>query len=136
MIPYQTNKNIISGTSYAEMKKIVNRLFKNIEKKTKRKPYILSAYFKKQKIFFDYFWIHLFEKNHKERVKRLRYFEAALYLIRHSRNHPTIEKRETNKKQIFYRFAGLTKNKELFYVQIKENKKTGSKYFMSCFADK
>ena len=40
------------------------------------------------------------------------------------------------KLEILHRFAGLTKNRELFYVQIKEDKRSGRKYFMSCFPEK
>lgn len=35
---------------------------------------------------------------------------------------------------MIYRFAELTAEKELFYVQIKEDKKK-HKYFMSCFTE-
>jgi len=36
---------------------------------------------------------------------------------------------------MLHRFAGLTKEKELFYVQVKKEKKSGKKYFMSCFPE-
>lgn len=101
------------------------------KKQTKRRPYIRSAYFKKEKVFFDFFREHLFQKSPKERMARLRYFEAAIELIRDSRNKPAIRE-NPNKKETLYRFAGLTVEKELFFVQIKQDKK-GNKYFMSCF---
>lgn len=42
-----------------------------------------------------------------------------------------------NKKtEALHRFAGLTKDKELFYVQIKEDLRTDRKYFMSVFPAK
>ena len=101
MIPYQTKSNKLAGTDYKEVYKNAMFIFRKIESATKRKPYVRSAYFrenkKKQKIFFDYFWVHLSQKGPKERVKRLQYF------------------------------------KELFYAQVKENKKTKQKYLMSCF---
>ena len=133
IIPYQTKVRKLSGNRYGEIKKQVMFLFNNIKKRTKRKPYIRSAYFDKQKIFFDYFWPHLSQKNPKERVRRLRYFEASLEVIRKSRNNPVSEENPHKKNEILHRFAGLTKDKELFFVQIKENKKSGRKYFMSCF---
>ncbi|MEF3692337.1 MAG: hypothetical protein V3574_04775 [Candidatus Moraniibacteriota bacterium] len=105
------------------------RLYNEIEKKTKRKTYLRSAYFKKEKVFFDYFKKHIFQKSPRERMKRLKYFKAAIELIKYSKNKPIIKE---NGKEVFYRFAGMTKERELFYVQIKENKK-GEKYFMSCF---
>lgn len=136
MIPYQTKANKLSGKKYGEIRKQAMILFNRIENKTKRKPYIKSSYFNKQKIFFDYFWKHLFQKNPKERIERLRYFGAALEVIRKSRNHPVSLDNPHKKGEILHRFAGLTKNRELFYVQIKENKRNGNKYFMSCFPEK
>jgi len=107
-------------------------VYDEIKKKTKRRPYIRSAYFKKEKVFLDYFREHLFQKLPKERTRRLKYFKAACELIRDSRLGP-IEKTELfEKKEVLYRFAGLTAEKEMFFVQIKENKKK-KKYFMSCF---
>ena len=108
-------------------------IFKEIERKTKRRPYVRSAYFNKQKVFFDYFWLHLFQKSPKQRFKRLKYFKASLELIKYSRNAPSIKSNPNKKDEILYRFAGLTREKELFYVQIKEDKKSDRKYFMSCF---
>ena len=88
-------------------------MLNKIKKQTKRRPYVRSTYFNKQKIFFDFFWKHLFQKNPK--------------------NHPLSEENPHKKSEILHRFAGLTKDKELFYVQIKENKRNNKKYFMSCF---
>lgn len=138
MIPYQTKTKKIPGTSLSEVRKHVNFLLNQIEKKTKRKPYILAAYFKnkskKEKIFFDFFEKHLRQKGPKERFERLKYFEAAIEVVKNSRNKPGIRTNPNNKNEIFYRFAGLTKNKELFFVQIKENVRSKNKYFMSCFS--
>ena len=104
-----------------------------IKKKTKRRPYIRSAYFRKEKIFFDYFREHLFQKLPKERMRRLKYFRAACELVKDSHLGP-VEKTELfEKKEILYRFSGLTAEKEVFFVQIKEDKRKKRKYFMSCF---
>ncbi len=115
MIPYSTKMKKLPGSNYAEVKKEALILFNQIKKKTKRRPYIRSVYFNKQKVFFDYFWMHLFQKGPVERVRRLRYFGAALEVIEKSRNHPTSEENPHKKGEILHRFAGLTKNKELFY---------------------
>lgn len=136
IILYQTKVKKLSGTSYSEVKKEALFLFNEIKRKTKRRPYIRSAYFNKQKIFFDYFWKHLFQKNPKERMRRLKYFRVAIHLIKNSRNYPISEENPHKKGEILHRFAGLTQEKELFFVQIKEEKKTGKKYFMSCFMGK
>ncbi|KKP79665.1 MAG: hypothetical protein A2271_03170 [Candidatus Moranbacteria bacterium RIFOXYA12_FULL_35_19] len=133
MIPYQTKSKKISGTSYGEVMHGAMAVFDEIKKKTKRRPYIRSAYFKKEKIFLDYFREHLFQKSVKDRMQRLKYFKATCELIKYSKTGP-IEKTELfEKKEILYRFAGLTMEKELFYVQIKEDKKRKRKYLMSCF---
>ena len=53
-------------------------VYSEIEKRTKRKPYVRSAYFSKQKIFFDYFWLHLRQKPFAERARRLKFFAEFL----------------------------------------------------------
>jgi hypothetical protein len=132
IVPYQTKSKKIPGTGYGEVMRNAFTVFDEIKKKSKRRPYIKSAYFKKEKVFFDYFREHLFQKLPKERMRRLKYFRAACELVRDSRTGP-IEKTESfERKEILYRFAGKTSEKELFYVQIKEDKKK-RKYFMSCF---
>ena len=133
IIPYQTKIKKLPGTNYAEVRKRAAASFDQIKKKTKRKPYIRSAYFKKKKIFFDYFWILLRQKRPKERFKSLKYFECSIDLIKNSRNKPFVEVNRNKKTEILYRFVGLTKGKELFYTQIKENRRSKRKYFMSCF---
>jgi len=137
MIPYQAKSNKLAGSNYKEVRESAMFVFHKIASKTKRKPYVRSAYFrenkKKQKIFFDYFWEHLFQKNPKERMKRLKYFQAALEVIAESRNHPIAEKNHYKKNETLYRFSGLTRDKSLFFVQIKKDEKTGKRYLMSCF---
>ena len=136
MIPYLTNTKKLPGTNYAAVRKHVIIIFNQIKRRGKRRPYVRSDYFHKQKIFFDYFWQHLLQKSPKERTKRLKYFAAAIEVIKKSRNHPTSEENPHKKGEMLHRFAGLTQERELFYVQIKENKRSGGKYFMSCFPEK
>lgn len=137
MTPYQTKSNKLTGTNLKEVKKNAMALYKEIASKTKRRPYVRSAYFKegrkKQKIFFDYFWQHLRQKNQRDQMRRLKYFKAAIEVIKYSRNHPKSEDNPHKAGEILHRFAGLTKDKEIFFVQIKEDKKTSKKYLMSCF---
>lgn len=136
MIPYQTKSNKLPGTSLKEVRKNALIVHKKISKSTRGKDYMRSAYFrkqKKQKIFMDYFWKHLYQKSPKERFKRLKYFNAAIDLIKNSRNKPVSKPNPNRKSEVLHRFAGLTKDKELFFVQIKEDKKDGKRYFMSCF---
>jgi len=133
MIPYKTSIDKIRATRNKEVWKKAQIFWSAIKRKTKRKPYIRSAYFKKQKIFFDFFWIHLTQKNPRQRRIRLQYFPCAVELLKNS-NNPPVSKINPNKStEVLHRFAGLTRNKELFFVQIKENIKTDKKYLMSIF---
>jgi len=53
-------------------------------------------------------------------IKRIA--EIVVELIHESRNAPTIRE-NPNKKETLYRFAGLIAEKELFFVQVKEERK-------------
>lgn len=132
MNPYKTKSKKVIGTSYGEIMRNAFVIFDEIKKKTKRRPYIRSAYFRKEKVFLDYFREHLFQKLPKERTRRLRYFKAACELIKDSKIDPVEKIESSEKKEVLYRFAGLTQDNDLFYVQIKEDKRK-RKYFMSCF---
>lgn len=133
MIPHHTKSPKIHGTGYQEIHKYAFISFKRIKARTKRRPYVKSAYFGNQKIFFDYFWKHLMQKSWKMRAQRLKYFDCAVELIRKSRQHPVSKENPNKPTEILHRFAGITKDKDLFIVQIKEDKKTDKKYFMSAF---
>jgi len=56
-------------------------------------------------------------------------------LIEKSRNKPESLTNPNKKSELMHRFAGMTKDKQLFYVQVKENKK-GQKQLMSIFPGK
>ena len=118
--------------SYGEVMGGAFAIYDKIKKRTKRRPYVRSAYFRREKVFLDYFREHLFQKSPRERTKRLRYFGAAIELVQHSKNDPTVKPNPNKPGELLYRFAGLTKEKELFYVQIKEDKRK-RKYLMSCY---
>lgn len=133
MNPYQTKVKKIGATRYKEIWMKVQIYWSEIKSKTKRKPYIRSVYFDKQKIFFDFFWIHLSQRSPKQRRKRLQFFPCALDLIKNSRQAPTSKINPNKKTEILHRFAGLTPAKELFFVQVKENIKTDRRYLMSIF---
>lgn len=134
MIPYQTRSKRIAGTSYAEVNQTAKQVLKELRRQTKRKPYIRSAYFDKDKIFLDYFMPHLKQRSWKQRTSRLSYLKCAMELIKYSRQKPTVKVNPNKKTELLYRFAGLTKDKEIFYVQIKEVKRNGNKYFMSTYS--
>jgi len=132
MQPYKTKAKKLAGTNYRELRNNALILYVGIKKRTKRRPYIRSAYWQKEKIFFDYFWDHLFQKAPKERFQRLKYFAASIELIEKSRNKPVSKLNPNKSEEMLHRFAGLTHEGDLFFTQIKEDKKR-RKYFMSCF---
>lgn len=124
----------LSGTDFREVHGQALGFYKKLKKKTKRRSYIRSAYFNKEKVFLDVFWQHLFEKpNWRDRARRLKYYPAAIELIQKSKLEPTSKENPNNRSEILHRFAGATKDKDLFFVQIKEDKKTDQKYLISVF---
>ena len=131
---FKTKAAKLSGTNFSEVNGKAKDIYNQIRRKTKRRPYIRSLYFKKDKIFLEFFWQHLFEKqNWRDRTRRLKYFPCAIELIRNNSYDP-ISKENPNKRiEILHRFAGMTKNNDLFFVQIKENKKSGQKWLVSVF---
>jgi len=131
---YQTKAKKLEGTDFHEVRKKAFDIYKQITSRSKRRPYIRSAYFKKDKIFLALFWQHLWDKQKwQDRMRRLQFFEAGIELIRHSRFEPSSKENPNKSGEILHRFAGSTKEKELFFVQIKEDKKTGQKYLISIF---
>lgn len=132
---YSTKIGHLPGTNYQEIVKRAYRIYQIIKAKSKRKPYIRSAYFYKAKIFLNLFWPHLFERNLRDRVRRLKYFPCALELIQRSRFEPTSKQNPNHSSEILHRFAGIAPNGLRFFVQIKEDKQTRQKWLMSVFPD-
>lgn len=133
LIPYQTHCDPLPGTAASEVFPRARALLRAIGRRTKRQPYIRSAYFRKDKIFFTHFWRHLTEKPFPEQIRRLKFLPCALELLAHSRNEPLTRESAEEVGILLHRFAGLTKSKEPFYVQVKEYKRTNRKEFISVF---
>lgn len=136
MQAYKTKFKRISGTRYKEVYDEAFNAYLKIRKRTKRRPYIRSTYFKKDKVFLDLFWRHLHDKNWRDRARRIRFFPAAIDLIRHIIINPKTKENPNNRNEILHRFNGRTAEGHLFYVQIKECKKTNKKSFLSVFPGK
>lgn len=130
---YYTKKQPFTGTSVREVYKKARVVYNALRRKTRRQPYIRSAYFNKQKIFFDYYWVHINQKRRSERLKRLSLFSLAIEVIQNTRHAPISKDNPNNSNEILHRFVGEAKNGRIFYVQIKEDKKRDKKYFMSAF---
>lgn len=133
MKTFKTKSVVLRGTSYKEISKKAFVLYNEIRRKTKRRPYIRSAYFKKDKIFLGLFWNHLRSKNYWDQTRRMKFFGCAIELIRNSRFEPTSKENPNKPNEILHRFAGTTKDNDLFFVQIKEEKRTGEKWLASVF---
>lgn len=131
---YSTKTKKLSGTSFSEIYKNAFGLYSKIRKRTKRRPYIRSKYFRKDKIFLGLFWQHLHNKlSHRDKTRRVKYFACAIELIQNTKFDPVSKENPNEKTEILHRFTGITAEKEIFFVQIKEDKKTGQKYFISVF---
>jgi hypothetical protein len=129
---YTTKFSILRGTKYSDIYPRAISIYKQICGRTKRKPYIRSKYFKKEKVFLDYFWAHIREKNMRDRVRRLRFYNCALDLIENSILTPVIQKNPMKYSESLYRFIGQTISKERFFVHIKEDRRK-QKHFISVF---
>lgn len=133
---YKTKTKPFSGTRYGDISPAAFRLYNQIKKRSKRRPYVRSAYFKKEKIFLELFWKHLLDKkNFQDKARRLKYFPCAIELIQKSNFEPISKENPNKKSEILHRFYGLTVDNELFCIQIKEekNKKNKQKFLMSTF---
>jgi len=136
MRAYQTKTKKLSGTDLSEVRRKAFEVYQKIKRKSKRQPYVRSAYFNKKKIFLSLFWEHLFSKESwKDRVRRLQFYPAAIELVEKSKFEPKSKQNPNKKNEILHRFTGVTKDREVFYVQIKENKSTGHKHLISVFPE-
>ena len=129
---YQTKNCKLSGSSYGEVYKKAWEIYLQEKKKSKRRAYIRSAYFKRDKIFLDIFWSHLRQKYRFERKRRLKFYKCAIEVMRYSTITPETKQNPNNPNELLHRFFART-SEEIFIVQIKENKRTNRKDFISVF---
>ncbi len=132
---YKSKIKRLAGTDYYEVYSKAKFLYKTILSKTKRRPYVRSAYFNKEKVFLDYFWSHIGMKNQGDRFRRLKQYACAIDLIRHSKIKPTSKLNSDKPSEILHRFSGINGSRDNFFVQITENIKNKEKSFMSVFPD-
>ena len=131
---YRSKLPKIAGRSYKDIERSARSLHNKFAHSTKRTPYVKSVYFNNEKVFIDVFWSHLNQKSRADRKRRLKLYAVGIDLIQNSRIEPIIKPNPNSKNETVYRFAGVTVNDELFYVQIKRDNKSGNKYFMSVFS--
>lgn len=132
---FRTKAEVISGTDYKEVHHKARAVYLALKKKTKRRTYVRSVYFKGDKVFLDIFWQHLHQKNWRDRVRRLKLYSVALDLVQHSKIHPVTVQNPNVASEVLHRFYGETKNNIRFIVQIKENKRTNQKVLLSVFPE-
>lgn len=133
-IIYKTKLHKLPGAHWHQIIKAAFGQYKIIKSKSKRRPYVRSAYFKKEKIFLALFWHHLHEKtNLRDKTRRLKYFPCAIELIENSKIKPTAQISKEEPWINLYRFAGIAPDGNRFFVQIKENIKSGQKWLISIF---
>ena len=131
---YKTKVKQLTGVRWVEVYKKALVYYKGITNKTKRKPYVRSAYFNKQKIFLELFWRHLFEKqNLRDKTRRLKLLPCAIDLIENAHVRPESKGHPYENRSIVHRFIGVSGEGNKFKVQIKENKKTGMKWLISVY---
>ncbi len=130
---YKTKTRALTGTSYSEIYGKAFGLYKDMRRKTKRRPYVRSAYFKKEKVFLELYWQHLHQKNWRDRTRRVKYFGCALELIKNSRLDPESKDHPEDSSQILHRFTGITPDGDVFRIQIREDKRARQKWLMSSF---
>ena len=123
----------LPGSSYDEVLKRSRAEYHVVAQSSKRRPYVRSKYFNSSKIFLDVFWTHLMQKHPKERRKRLKFYKAALDLLRHSQINPDTITSAEDQRMLLYRFYGITRDGSYFCVQVKEDIRTKRKDFMSVF---
>ena len=85
---YTSKYSRLPGSSYNESLNHARREYNVIAHSTKRQPYVKSKYFNGNKVFLKVFWNHVMQKRLKERTRRLRFYRAALDVLRHSKITP------------------------------------------------
>jgi len=130
---YSSKYSQIPGSSYEEVMPVARKEFNKIRNRTKRRPYVRSKYFKGDKIFLLTFWDHLAKKHRNDKMYRLKLYNCAIDLLRNSTFTPDTKFRKDDLNIMLHRFEGKSNDKINFYVQVKQDKRTGRKDFMSVF---
>lgn len=133
---YRSKYGLISGTDYGEVTKNARKEYAKVQKLTKRQPYVRSTYFQRDKVFINIFWNHLAQKRKGEQISRAKLLLAAFDLLRNTTYEPETIFSRDNLGLMLHRFYGETKDGYEFYVQVKQDKRSGRKDFMSVFPAK
>ena len=134
---YKSKFDTIPGTSHACVMRLARYEYHQMQKQTpRRQPYIRSRYFRRDKVFVNQFWDHVKQKRPGDQLRRVKLYVCAIDLIRNTTASPETIFSRDNMNMSLHRFYGQTKSGKLFCVQIKQDKRTGRKDFMSVFPSK
>lgn len=122
-----------SGTDYHEVYHHAVTYYRTLTAHSRRRPYIRSIFFKKQKIFLELFWRHIFDKNIRDRARRLKYLACAIELLQNSRLPPTSKINPNDRSEILHRFLGSVGDGTTIAIHIRQEKRTGALWLMSVF---
>lgn len=123
----------LKGHRFVEIMPQARQAFRALQRKTKRRPHVRSAYFNKDKIFFDFFWHHMQRKSVVDRARRLKYFPCALEVLRQSRQDPGtfVDKYQPN--VIKHEFQGKAPDGMTFSIIVQQDRKKGEKQLLSIY---
>ena len=131
---YQSKYNQLPGTSYQE---IINAAHYHHQKLQKRNPrrrvYVRSRYFNRDKVFLTLFWPHLLQKRRGDQMRRAKLYLCALDLLRNYNylNGAVIE--NGHPEATLLRFMGRTKDGVLYVVQVKVYIRSNRKDLISVY---
>lgn len=130
---YRCRVKQLAGSDYHEVYALASNAYQKAKGSTKRRPYVRAVFYNKEKIFLPLFWEHLMQKHWKERVVRMKLFPCAIELLQRSTCMPISKQNPNKPAELLHRFLGITSENVEFVVQVRENKRTGEKWFMSAF---
>lgn len=130
---YTSKYSLLPGSAYDEVISRAHREHNFIKRRTKRQPYVKSKYFSGDKVFLNIFWNHLVQKRRGEQTVRAKLYLCAIDLLRNTTFDPESIFGYDRPNEILHRFKGRSREGQLFVVQVRQNKKTGRKDFMSVF---
>jgi len=133
VLAYKTTKDIIHGSEYKNIEREARKSHNRIASHTKRNPYIKSKYFKNEKIFLNYFWNVLHQRNWQDRKRRLIYYDCAIDLLRNTTLASYTSQDPDDPNLLQHEFYGITENGREFVVHVREDKRNDRKSFMSVF---
>ena len=133
---YQCKTHVLAGRKYTEVMPQARKIFRSLQQKTKRRPYVRSTYFRKDKVFFDQFWTHMNAKSIPDRTRRLRYLPCTLELLRETRNNPLTFIDSNQPETMKHQFLGKSPDCKKFVVVISEHRSSGRKQLLSMYPRK